>query len=144
MGRVAHAPIEPFALIASACGQAATVNWGRVVFDDPDYFLHLDAQGRVALSARELAEGHFIADHVDRIGPVADCEAIRQRRHAWRQYFCDDHPCAACPGWRLCLGRYDGGTASEAGCAAFFEELMELASQHRAMPRMQERTVWQP
>lgn len=144
LGRVPRGGIEPFALIASSSAGGATVDWGRLIFDDPDRFLHVDAKGRVALSGRELAEAQFIAGRVEEIGSPKENPAMRERRHARRRCFTDDHTCAVCPGWQICLGRF-ASEAAGGGCAAFFEELLDLASHHRAMNEpAEERAVWQP
>ena len=65
--RAPHAAIEPFAFMAANYPACRRLDWGRVFFDDPRHFLHLDAAGRVALSRAELAENRFVAHSLNEI-----------------------------------------------------------------------------
>lgn len=140
--RVPHAPMEPFAFIASRYDPFAYLEWGALNFDDPRHFLHLDGQGRVALSAAELGEGRFIAAS---LGVPEDFPAIRARAQAWRRFFLDNHPCASCGGWKICLGKFAADLPKNPGCVEFFLEMLEVARQYkeRQAPAA-EGGIWQP
>jgi hypothetical protein len=145
LGRTAHAPIEPFAFIAANYDSRSILDWSAIEFDDPERFLHLNEHGQVALSSDELQSGAFIAQDVRSIDSPAAAAAIRERKNAWRRYFVDNHPCAACTAWKVCLGRYSADPSEDKGCAAFFSELIEVIGVRRssAQPR-DERGIWQP
>lgn len=145
LSRCAHATVEPFAFISSHFIPYTNVQWGRVVFDDPEHFLHLDEQGRVALSADDLAQERFVAQSVEEVSRQA-CRQLADYSHRWRGFFRDDHACASCPGWRLCLGRFAQRLDEDDDCAAFFEELVDTAMQRYALKQgeSQEQSIWQP
>ncbi|WP_026793215.1 hypothetical protein [Pleomorphomonas oryzae] len=135
---VAHAPIEPFQTIADhSRTDARTTDWSSALFDDPLRFLHLSADGRIALSRRDLLNEEFVGD-LAMLGSPALAEAQQARSEAWRQLFLDDHPCARCPGFRLCRGRYAEGDAKGAGmaegCAGFFTEMAGVLEQRWLRP----------
>ena len=145
LGRVPHAPMDPFSYIVSRYQPASYLNWGASIFDDPTRFLHLDGKGRVALSEAELRRRCFVADSLDGIAEADDLPAIGDRAQAWRGFFAENHPCTACPGWKLCLARFATGPAApDRGCAAFFEEMIEVALRAQALTvaRPEHRT-WQ-
>jgi hypothetical protein len=143
--RAPHAAIEPFAFMAANYPACRYLDWGRVIFDDPRHFLHLDAWGRVALSRAELAQNLFVAQSLNEIGVPAEFAPIRDRLRSWQHFFIDNHPCAACAGWRLCLGKFSQDLAANAGCAEFFTEMIDLVHRHTAAPVVpEERRLWQP
>jgi hypothetical protein len=130
--RTPHAAIEPFASIASHYDPSSFYEWGMIYFDDPRNFLHLDARGRVALSPSELLAGRFIAPSLSEIEAGEEYPARRERRHAWRRFFTDYHPCASCRGWRICRGKFAAELPHNQGCASFFEEMAAVARQYQA------------
>lgn len=132
LGRVPHAAIEPFAFIVSNYNSAKYVDWGRVIFDDPRHFLHLDEQGRVALSPAELAEKHFVAGSPNEIEAPDEFPPIRERMLSLRHFFTDNHPCAFCAGWKICLGKFSDDLSENAGCAKFFAEMIDLVRLYTA------------
>jgi hypothetical protein len=143
--RAPHAAIEPFAFMVAHYPACRCLDWGRVIFDDPRYFLHLDAGGRVALSRAELAENCFVAHSLNEIEAPAEFPPIRDRLRSWQHFFIDNHPCASCAGWRLCLGKFSRNLAANAGCAEFFTEMIDLVPRHIAAPVVpEERRLWQP
>jgi hypothetical protein len=130
LGRVPHASIEPFTFIATNYDPQSYLDWGATQFDDPRRFLHLDENGRIALSRAALAAGAFAAQSVAELGESTEFPAIRARANAWREFFVDNHPCSACRAWRVCLGKF----ADDAdGCADFFAEAIEVAVEHRRL-----------
>ncbi|MBM4275127.1 MAG: hypothetical protein FJ134_11800 [Deltaproteobacteria bacterium] len=140
-----HASMEPFSFIASRHDPFSYLEWGALYFDDPKSFLHLDAKGRVALSAAELRNKQFIASSLKEIGEPAEFPAIRDRLQSWRQFFVDNHPCASCGGWKICLGRFAVALPENQGCAGFFLELMDVARQYQARKvQAEELRIWQP
>ena len=143
LGLVVHAPIEPFQTIADTCRMdSRTTDWSPALFDDPLHFLHLDAEGRIALSRRDLLAGQFVGDL-----SALDSPALADRRHdraeAWRRLFLDDHFCSRCPGWRLCRGRHAAGKPAADGCATFFAELADVIEQRAGLrPERRSELSW--
>ncbi|MFQ5504278.1 MAG: hypothetical protein ACE5F1_05690 [Planctomycetota bacterium] len=129
LGMIPHAPIEPFAFIADHYAPNSTLDFGAVWFEDPSRYLHLDAEGRIALSAGECERGEF-AGHVDRLDELETSAAYQERSSATDRHFLSEEGCAYCPGWRVCLGKFAGEANNGRRCAAFFEELMEVVEEH--------------
>ena len=143
--RVPHAAIEPFSFIVSNYNSSKYLDWGRVWFDDPRHFLHLDEDGRVALSRAELAEKRFVAPSLNEIEAPDEFPPIRERQLSWRHYFTDNHPCASCAGWKICLGKFSDTLTANPGCAEFFREVLDLVRQHTALQvAAPEPRIWQP
>jgi hypothetical protein len=131
--RTPHAPIEPFMFIATHYKSDAHTDWGTVFCDDPNTFLHLDSEGHVALSLKELNKKQFIAMDYFGVTPSFLSEVIGQRSQTWRDYFLDNGACARCVGWRVCLGKFNRGSRQVDGCEAFFSEMMEVAEQYQSI-----------
>jgi hypothetical protein len=139
---VPNGPISPFAEVAERYTPKAYTDFGHVYFDDPSRYLHLGEDGRVALSAADVAAGEFLADRVDELNGLEDHPAYRARVGGWRSsYFLDAEGCASCPGFRVCLGRVAHLKDDEGGCSAFFAELMDVVEQHQTRAP---RSTWQP
>lgn len=145
LGRVPHAAIEPFVFMAANYHSSQYIDWGRVTFDDPRYFLHLDEAGRVALSQAELDEKRFVAHRLSEIGTPEEFPPIRERLQSWKHYFADNHPCASCAGWKICHGKFSDDLTRKPGCSEFFMDLIDLIRQRLALQVAQEeRRIWQP
>jgi hypothetical protein len=148
LGSVPHGPIDPFEHIAERYEPTSATEWGATHFADPRCYLHLDERGRVALTRPQLLTGDVIAEDIDEIADEADLAthpALVGRASRRRDLFEQDHPCARCPGWRVCQGTFAASAGAEAGCAAFFTELMDVIDQRREQrAREQEPTKWRP
>ena len=141
-----HAPIEPFQTIAEGYRQTAwSEDWGRVWFHDPLQYLHVDDQGRVALSRRALLAGDFIAHDVSELDTPTVKQTVADQCQAWQAFFAHHHFCTLCKAWRICHGRFATGKTEPDGCADFFCEMMTVIEQRR--DRVQSNRVaeiWQP
>lgn len=126
-----HAPVEPFNYLAGHYRPGGDVDWGGVYFDAPAEFLHLDADGRVALSQRELLTGAFVAEHISILTNPFENENYRKGLNARKELFLNDHPCIACEGWKVCLGRFGACGKHRPGCSAFAVDLLGELEQYR-------------
>jgi hypothetical protein len=147
LGTVPHAPIDPFDHIADHYEPDRLTEWSAARFADPRSYLHVDATGKVALTREELLAGAFVADldDLDDEEGIERHPALRARDARRLDLFEQDHPCARCPGWRVCLGTFAASREAAPGCADFFVELMEVVDQRRARrDRDQEPVTWRP
>lgn len=126
-----HAPIEPFNYIANHYNPGTYVNWGSIYFDDPKSFLHLDADGQVALSHRKLLEGSSIAANTSILENPLDNEGYRKGINVWRHFLLTDHPCIMCEGWKICLGKFGSDGKHATGCSMFATDMLADIEQHR-------------
>jgi hypothetical protein len=145
LGPTPHAPVEPFAFIAHHYDPLRYTEWGSVCFDDPKRFWHLDDEGRVALSSRELREGVFIANDISEMKEPGDCPEYVKRLDLRQSFFLENDVCARCEAFRVCLGRFAPAGRNNGGCSAFFAEMMAVAEQHQSrQAQREEKAVWQP
>ncbi len=144
--RTAHASIEPFSYITGNYDPLAPRDWSVFYFDQPGVYVHLDKQGRVALSKAELQSKQFITENISSLGKPETQQKLEQRREYWREFFLDNHSCASCAGWKLCLGKFADKLTVDVGCAGFFAEMLEVVRQHKRQLEQteKERSLWQP
>ena len=135
LGRAPHAPIEPFYYISSHYNPTQQTGFGSVYFDDPSKYLHLNEEGFVSLSHKDLMEGRFIADDINQIGDLSQYPTYIEYREAWKQFFLKPDGCAYCQGWRVCLGKFSTMTNNYPGCKQFFIELMGVVEQYQSMTK---------
>lgn len=144
LGLAPHAPIEPFQTIANRYRPSSrSDDWGGVYFDNPREYLHLDAQGRIALSQRDLEAGEFVAGDVSALDSAEVRNAVERRTESWRSLFAEGHFCARCKAWRVCRARCRDEKTAPDGCDAFFEEMTEILGRRRQRPR-RPAVPWQP
>jgi hypothetical protein len=140
LGRVPHAPVEPFHYIAEHYEAGRRTDFGSVYFDDPERYLHVSDEGFVALSTRDLAAGRFIAEDASQLD-LGRCPAYTERLGAWKELFLRRQECSFCQGWRVCLGKFLN-TQGHPGCREFFVELMEVVEQYKSMQE-DRKQLWQ-
>lgn len=141
-GRRPHAPVAPFSSLIGRWKPTERVLFGQHHFDHPEVYLHLDGEGRVALSQRDLAEDRFVAASVEELDGAPDGnERYRAERMRWREFFLKAEGCSCCPGWRLCGGAFAGRREADPRCGEFFREWMDGLERNPPVP---ERKKWQP
>lgn len=141
LGPVPHGSVSPFHDVADAYSPRQRTDFGRVYFDDPAAYLHVDRQGRVALTAAALAAGQFVADDAAALPDVEALPAYREHAEKWRQVFLEKDGCASCAGWRVCLAKF--APPQGPGCSEFFTELMGVVERQQALLKPR-KTVWRP
>ena len=94
--KVSHAPIEPFQFVYEMYDRRTLVDYRRVFFDDPAFF----------------------STEIHR-------EGTEEHRVAWQCFFYKPTPCAACEGWRICLGKY-AKMKDKSGCQKFMAEWINV------------------
>jgi hypothetical protein len=124
-----HGAIEPMHLLSRKYQPDRRTDISELYFDDPGTFLHVDSAGQVALSRAELLRGEIILDDLEQLPNIEGLPSYDERLEAWREHFVTADGCSACPGWRICLGRYQHLAPD---CSAFFEDLLETVEQRQA------------
>jgi hypothetical protein len=143
LGLVPRGPISPFVEIADTFAAGQRADCGRVYFDDPATYLHLDRSGRVALTAALAAQGEFLADRPEACANLDADPAYLEHQQAWRRVFLEPEGCAWCPGWRACSGRLVSFRNGGQACRDFAVELMQVA-EARPSGEKRRQSVWQP
>ena len=118
--RTPHAAMEPFAFMVANYPASIALTGGGLS-SMIQHFFHLDESGQVALSQAELADGRFVAHNLREIeAPASNFRRSERGLRSWRQFFVDDHPCASCGGWSLCLGSFPQISPPSPGVPNFF------------------------
>ena len=120
-----HAPIEPFHFVMSNYDPGKRIDFRSVYFEDPCEFLQVDPHGRIALSREEREGEKFISIDLEDLDRVKEFPSYIQKTEAWRDFFLKPDGCAYCPGWQICLGKFEWTEDKESGCMKFFGEFME-------------------
>jgi hypothetical protein len=124
-GRVLHAPIEPFQYVYDRYERNNLVDYGTVFLEEEEAQKGEGAKGRKGLPS-VLTDGREIG----RKGEGAKEEVDT----SWQRFFYEGTPCAACAGWRICLGKY-AGLEDKTGCQNFTLELLNLIESIKYPPK---------
>jgi len=98
-GRVAHAPIEPFQYVYDMYERNKLVDYGTAFFENSERYLKFNT---------EFTEKHRVS-----------------QRNSWQRFFYEGSECAACEGWRICMGKY-AEMKDKNGCRDFTVEWLNV------------------
>ena len=143
LGLVSHGTVEPFSYLTSIYEDCKYIDFSPVYFNDPTQYVHINIDGRVALTREDFTEGNFISLNIDNIENLLQNEDYLKRLDNPRDYFLENDGCAYCPGWRVCLGKFSDNGNDKNGCKTFFTELMNVVENHRNL-KSKNANVWQP
>jgi len=107
-GKVPHAPIEPFQYVFEMYQRNKLVDFGRVYFEETNGVSDVDDQFFTTKNTMEPQKTQRIKTSV-----------ARQR------FFYEPTECAACEGWRICLGKYDA-LENKSSCQNFMSEFLNV------------------
>lgn len=138
-----HAPIEPFQYISSKYVPEETLDFNAVYYNDPKNFLHINSEGKVALTYYHLIEGKFIFDNYQDISKIEENEEYNNYITAYQRHFLEKTVCAACPAWRICMGKFEKMIDEEKSCQQFFSDVMEGAEIHQEQHKRKPEKIWQ-
>lgn len=99
-----HAPIEPFQYVYDRYQRNNLVDYGEVFTQEPEVCDDVTAKGAKKISQKTQSE---------------------EPNRAWQRFFYEGTPCAACAGWRICLGKY-ADMEDKTECQNFTIELLNL------------------
>jgi len=106
-GKVAHAPIEPFQYVYDMYKRNTLVDYGTVYFENPAEFC-------------VLCDAVFKKNRQHR-----DPKSTEKHSKSWQKFFYEATPCAACAGWRICMGKY-ARLENKTKCAQFTSEWLKI------------------
>jgi hypothetical protein len=144
--RSMHAPIEPFDFIVSHYSYKQAINWGPVFFDDPLNCLHVNEHCQIALTAKDLQQGNFVAEGRCGLDEIASNACYQSGLVAWQAHFLKPDGCAYCEAWRVCMGSFEEcyrDQSEHPPCRQFFADLMAAAEFRQQPTEDKGRTVWQ-
>lgn len=143
-GKAPHAPIEPFYHHIVNYKPTERNSWDAVFFNDPERYLHVSLDGKLALRSEHLRDGRFVSEDLCEIYSIRENAAYQAHLEEWRTYFLEEEGCAYCDAWRVCLGSFSKNCGDrENGCKKFFREVMEAADDYQRL-QSGKRSLWQP
>lgn len=140
-GQVPHADIAPFDYMVKRYNRTDRNDFSAVYFDDYATYLHVNEFGQVALSNKDLLDGRYVCESVANIDTVEEQPGYLERSNMWKKHLLNYDDCSCCPGWRICLGKYN--SLDNAQCRAFFDDFLgavEFAKQRND----EQLRLWQP
>lgn len=140
-GKANHTPIEPFHYAEKSYKPQETFYFHTPFFENPGRFLHIDNEGNIALSSRELAAGDFICSGVETIDTITEIAEYQTRLSQWHEYFLENDDCAYCQAWRVCRGLYLKQCREDEQCREFFKDFLDALDFSYSKSRS--RAVWQ-
>jgi radical SAM protein with 4Fe4S-binding SPASM domain len=144
-GKVNHASIEPFNFLASHYNPGQMTDFSSVYFENPQMYLHIDANENIALTSEDLKNENFVLQGLDKLNQVFDNEKFQETIHSWQQYFLQKEGCAYCQAWRVCMGKFSESYEKNQGCRQFFADMMDAADHFLSLQHQNKRKeLWQP
>lgn len=122
--KVQHAPIEPFYFIIKNYKPRSYIDFNKVFFNNPKYFLHLNHIGEIALTKEELLAKKFIISEITDIEKIVCKNEYIEKCIFEQNFFINKEICSYCPGWSLCLGKF-AALKDHGRCSLLFEKLFE-------------------
>jgi hypothetical protein len=113
--RVARASIEPFQYLYDIFSKNTLVDYGEVYLEEKTE------------TGKQKAERHEGTKEILRSYALTLLRSPKK----WQEFFYRATPCAACPGWRICLGKY-ANLKDKTGCQNFTIELLDLLETTKA------------
>jgi len=98
-GKVPHAPIEPFQYVYDMYKRNTLVEYGTVFFDNPDRFIDFTTKCTKDTQSAQIKP--------------------------WQKFFLEATPCAACAGWRICMGKH-AALEDKSACQDFTIDLLNI------------------
>ncbi len=138
----AHADIAPFGYLKERYNPVKQINFESLYFNDPEFYLHLDDAGRVALTREEYDRGEFISRDVSELATIRDNIKYLRAIEKWREHFLSFDKCACCPAWKICMGSFQVDE-EDYNCRDFFLEIMD-AIETMLSRTVEKKIVWQP
>lgn len=138
--RVARASIQPFEFIKDHNIVSSGINYGEVFFNNPEKYVWVDENKRIALSEEGLKAGRFIDTDITDIHRIEQDPAYQAALLAWQEHFLNVDRCSACPGWRICHGFHQDHCTD--GHIEFFEEVLSVVTDART-GKNKGKAIWQ-
>lgn len=123
-GTMPHAAIEPFATMEKYYCGTNYVAPSFAEFENPDRYIHIDAEGNLAFSRKELKNKHYFDSGWENLHNISAHPAIAERKHKWQEMFIETHSCTFCPAYRIC-GGYFNEQSDKSMCQKTMNELLE-------------------
>jgi len=144
--KVNHASIEPFQFTVNNYNPARTTDFSAVYFNNPNSYLHIDANENIAITKEDLINGKYIAKGIESLtSDIFEDEKYKEALHIWQEFFLKNDGCAFCQAWRVCMGKFSYSIENNPGCTKFFVDLMEASDHFLAVQHKNRRKeLWQP
>ncbi len=122
-----HSNIEPFNYIIHHHHSDKFTNFDYVYFNDPENFLHINSQGKIAATQGDLQTENYLDTSIEQIDEVGKEEKYKNTLTRWQDFFLKTEGCAYCPAWRICMGKFEEQAKTDTGCQTLFGDILEAA-----------------
>lgn len=139
--RVKRAPIQPLEFIKDHPIISDGINYGEVFFNNPQKYIWLNENGKMAISGDALGKQEFLATELTEIYRIEEDKAYRAALLEWQTHFLKVDRCSTCPGWRICHG-FHQKTCTD-NHIAFFEEVFSIAADVQVKNKEKRAKIWQ-
>lgn len=119
-----HAEIEPFSTIERYYDGEDYVSPTIAAFVNPNRYLHVDKDFRLAFSEEDLASDNIIGTGADFLRSEDLQKAIETKELEWQKMFVESDACTFCPAFRICMGYFKSQRESKR-CVQVMSELLE-------------------
>lgn len=132
--RVKLAPIEPFSFIKFHYKPNEELDYNNIYANNPEHFLHLNLNEEIALNYEDFNNHKFIARGIDEISKIEanpDFLEINQKKE---KIFSQLSDCSVCPGWKICLGKFNNIENKKETCSRSFTQMINFL-EHREVKK---------
>lgn len=123
-GTMPHGEIEPFSTIERYYDGESYVSPRMAEFINPLRYVYVDKELHLAFSQKDLDNGNYFDQGLDKLYEVSSHEAIEKESCKWQEMFIDAHPCTFCPAYRICMGYFDQ-QRGKGRCKEVMNELLQ-------------------
>ncbi len=121
------ASIEPFQFVLDNYQINELTNWGSVYFNNPNRYIHIRKDGKIAANAFDLNNEIYLSESMQDINNIEELELYKEVCTNWNKHFIENTYCSTCPAWRVCIGSFYNKENKDLQCREAMIELMEAA-----------------
>jgi hypothetical protein len=137
-----HAPIEPFAWLATKYEPVEYTDYSTVYFNDPSRYLYINEKEQIALTEKDYLNNNFIAEGISALDNITRNKKYIDSRNIRYEIMLRMDECAFCQAFRICLGKFPDLANKNETCKPFFTDLLDAADFFYSKKKVGEK-LWQ-
>jgi len=122
-----HAPIEPFAWVASNYKPTEYTDYSFVYFNNPSKYLHINEKEQIALTAEDLLNGNYIEEGISSLENICENEKYIAFENSRYETMLQMNECSFCQAFRICLSKFHALGNKNETCKVFFLDFLDAA-----------------
>jgi hypothetical protein len=140
--RIKHAPIEPFAWLASNYAPSEYTDFNSAYFNNPARYLHINEKGQIALTETDLTNNNFIDEGIDSLENIYRNKKYKDFLDSRYEIMLLMNECSFCEAFRICLSKFPDQVNKKDTCKKFFSDFIEAADFYYSKKTKEENQVW--